>query len=71
MASNSKKVFIKKLILNILYYKFIEKSPIFFSENILFCDTGDLKMRSIGPSFPSFIQLSFFYYTNFSSVNGV
>ena len=55
--------------MNILYYKFIEKSQIFFSENTFFftfCDTGNPKMQknaqSLGPSFSSSSQLSNFMF---------
>ena len=56
------KVIIGKFILNILYYKFIEKSrkKFFFT----FCDTKNPKMqkKSIGPSVKSFFEFYSIFY---------
>ena len=72
-VENKKVIFVKKFILNILYYKFIEKSRIFFfrkhvfltfceAENRRKCKIDPTVPRSIGLSFPSSSQLSNFIF---------
>ena len=68
--------FIKKLILNIIYYVYRKSRKKILSKRVFstFCDTGNPKMQkqSLGPSLQSVGEFYlFFYRTNYYSVNGV
>ena len=57
-------IFIKKFILNILFYKFIEKSRFFSSGNMVFTfwDTGNSKTQQKNPSVPRFSVAEFYLF---------